>query len=91
MRAMKTTKQLERYMKGAANHRRIEILMLLAKEDGMGVEEIAERLRCNMKTISVHLQRLAGSGLVEKKYHEQVVRHSLSTHGKAVHKFLQTL
>ncbi len=30
---MKTAKQLERYFKGVANHRRLEILLLVVKND----------------------------------------------------------
>jgi len=50
----KTAKQLERHMKGVANHRRIDILFLIAKQDDITLEEIAEHLNCNMKTVSEH-------------------------------------
>ena len=48
----KTSKQLERYFKGAANHRRISILLLVLKSPGISVEGISESLDCNFKTIS---------------------------------------
>jgi DNA-binding CsgD family transcriptional regulator len=47
---MKTAKQLERYFKGVANHRRLEILLLVAENDGITLEEIAGILKCNIKT-----------------------------------------
>lgn len=84
----KTPKQLERHLKGVANHRRIEILDLIAKNNGISVEGIAETLKCNIKTISEHVRRLAQAGLVDKKYHGRTVCHSLSPYGKKIHKFL---
>ena len=66
-KAPKTSKQLERHLKGVANHRRIDILELIANSKGINVEDIADELRCNMKTISVHIQRLEQAGLVRKK------------------------
>ena len=50
----KTPKQMERHLKGVSNHRRIEILMMIAKNDGIILESIAENLNCNIKTISEH-------------------------------------
>jgi len=41
---MKTPKQLERYFKGLATHRRIEILILVFQNDGITLDEIAKRL-----------------------------------------------
>lgn len=90
MSGRKAPKQLERYMKGVANHRRIEILMLLAKEEGIGVDAVATRLDCNMKTISEHLRRLTHAGLIEKKYQGPMVGHFLTSYGKTIHKFLQS-
>ena len=87
---IKTPKQLERHLKGVANHRRIEILMLVAKRDGITVDEIATALDCNFKTISAHTHRLAQAGLLEKKYIAQNVVHSLSPYGKRIHSFLQS-
>ncbi|HEY4512351.1 MAG TPA: ArsR family transcriptional regulator, partial [Candidatus Paceibacterota bacterium] len=55
---LKTAKQLERHFKGIANHRRIEILMLIAKKERISLENIAEALNCNPKTISEHTRKL---------------------------------
>ncbi len=83
-RECKTPKQLERHLKGVANHRRIEILRLVAARDGISLEDIAETLRCNVKTISEHVRRLVQAGLVNKNYRGRVVAHSLSPYGKKV-------
>lgn len=79
---MKTAKQLERYFKGAANHRRLDILSLIAKNDGITLENIAEALNCNIKTISEHTRRLVQAGLLNKKYQGREVAHSLSPYGE---------
>jgi len=87
---MKTAKQMERHFKGVANHRRIEILELIAEEEGVSVEDIAESLNCNMKTISEHTRRLVQAGLVDKKYQGRKVVHTLSPYGKIFHRFITT-
>jgi DNA-binding MarR family transcriptional regulator len=87
---MKTAKQLERYFKGVANHRRLEILRLLNKKEGISLEEIADTLDCNMKTISEHTHRLVKAGLLNKKYQGRRVAHSLSPYGKKFIRFTKT-
>ncbi len=64
----KTAKQLERHFKGVANHRRIDILNLVAGNSGISLEKIADDLECNIKTISEHTRKLVQAGLVDKKY-----------------------
>jgi len=86
----KTPKQMERHLKGVANHRRIEILMLIAKNSGITLEDIAEDLRCNIKTISEHTRRLVQAGLVDKKYEGRSVMHTLSPYGKIFYRFIET-
>ena len=85
---MKTAKQLERHLKGIANHRRIEILRLVEKIDGITLEDIAEKLNCNIKTISEHTRRLVQAGLVNKKYIGRSVAHSLSPYGRRIVRFI---
>ncbi|MBI4088998.1 winged helix-turn-helix transcriptional regulator [Candidatus Kaiserbacteria bacterium] len=85
---MKTAKQLERHLKGISNHRRIEILRLVSKLDEITLEEIAERLECNIKTISEHTRRLVQAGLVNKKYQGRNVAHSLSPYGRRIIAFI---
>ena len=87
---MKTAKQLERYFKGAANHRRIAILLIVEKNDGITVEEIADALQANFKTISQHTRSLVHAGLLNKKYRGRHVTHSSSPYGKSFLKFMKT-
>jgi len=87
---MKTPKQLERYFKGAANHRRLEILFLISKHPHLGVGEIAEALNANFKTISQHTQRLVQAGLINKKYQGHEVEHFLSPFGKKFSDFAKS-
>jgi predicted transcriptional regulator len=87
---IKTPKQLERHLKGLANHRRIAILNLIANEGGITLEEIAKTLNCNFKTVSGHTQKLLQSGLIRKKYQGRRVIHTLSPYGERFYKFLQT-
>ena len=86
----KTAKQLERYFKGAANHRRIDILLLVEKNDGLSVEEISDMLEANFKTISQHTHSLVRAGLLNKKYIGRKVAHSLSPYGKSFTKFMKS-
>jgi DNA-binding MarR family transcriptional regulator len=87
---MKTAKQLERYFKGASNHWRIKILFLLEKNGGLDLEEIAQRLKCNIKNISQHTGKLVQAGLLNKRYVGRRVSHSLSPYGKRFVRFMKT-
>lgn len=87
---MKTARQLERYFKGAANHRRLEILHILRKNSGLTLERIAELLDCNPKTISEHTRRLVQAGLLNKRYEGRSVAHSLSPYGRRFVDFAKT-
>ena len=88
-RKVKTAKQLERHLKGVANHNRIEILMMVAKENGLSLEDISERLGSNFKTVSEHTRKLVQAGLINKKYQGRKVLHSLSPYGITFFKFLK--
>lgn len=85
----KTSKQLERHFKGVANHRRISILTLVFKDPGITLEQIAESLDCNLKTISEHTRRLAQAGLLNKSYRGRKVEHSVSPYGAKFCLFIQ--
>lgn len=90
IKKQKTPKQMERHLKGVANHRRIAILFLIAENRGITLENIAESLDCNFKTISEHTYRLYHSGLVRKNKKGRAVAHELSPYGKILYKFLTT-
>ena len=86
----KTSRQMERHMKGVANHRRIDILFLIAEQKGISVEGISMGLKCNLKTASMHIIRLEHAGLVRKRNEGNTVAHELSPYGKTFLEFLKT-
>jgi DNA-binding transcriptional ArsR family regulator len=88
---MKTYRQLERIIKGFANHRRIEIISLLEKEPELSVSEIAEKINSNFKTISEHLRKLTISGIIIKGSDGLSIRHKLTDRGKSILKFCRIL
>ncbi len=88
---LKNFRQLERIVKGFANHRRIEILELLIRQSELSVAEISGKLKINFKTASEHIRRLAIAGLVLKRSAGNHVRHKLSDRGKGILKFLRIL
>ncbi len=87
---LKTARQIERHLKGVANHRRIEILWLIEGTDEMSVEDLSTQLNCNFKTVSEHTRRLVHAGLVDKKYHGRKVLHRLSPYGEILCRFIRT-
>jgi len=89
MGKIKTAKQMERHLKGIANHYRIEILLLIAERDGITLEDIVETLGANEKTIGEHTRRLYQAGLINKKYRGKFVEHTLSPYGKTFVRFLR--
>lgn len=90
MAKSKTAKQMERHLKGIANHYRIEILLLIGRSDGITLEDIVETLAANQKTISEHTRRLYNAGLINKKYRGKFVEHTLSPYGRVFVNFLKS-
>jgi DNA-binding transcriptional ArsR family regulator len=90
MAALKTAKQMERHLKGISNHRRIEILLLVAERGEITFEDIVRELGANEKTIGEHTRRLYQAGLVNKQYRGKFVEHSLSPYGKLFVRFLKS-
>jgi len=88
MKKFKTAKQMERHLKGMANHYRIEILILVAKNERITLDGIVGTLKANEKTIGEHTRRLSTAGLLNKKYKGKFVEHSLSPYGKTFVRFL---
>lgn len=86
---MKNSKQIEKHIKGIANHRRIDILLLVAGNPNLSVEDISKNLNCNFKTISGHILKLVQSGLVDKNYNGRELFHVLSPYGKIFVKFIE--
>ena len=87
---LKTAKQMERHLKGMANHHRIEILLVVATHKGITLEEIIELTKGNEKTIGEHTRRLHSAGLINKKYKGRCVVHELSSYGQIFTQFLQS-
>lgn len=86
----KTSRQLERNFKGIANHWRIDILLLIDQSRDLTLEQMADRLKCNFKTLSEHTRKLVQAGLINKKYHGREVRHSLSPYGIKILAFIKS-
>ena len=84
-------RQIERIVKGFANHRRVQIIDLLEQTPELSVSEIATKLKINFKTASEHIRRLAISGLVLKRNRGVNVLHKLSQQGEIILKFLRKL
>jgi len=90
MAKIKTAKQMERHLKGMANHHRIEILLFIAGNDRATLDDIVTALGANEKTLGEHTRRLSVTGLVNKKYRGKFVEHTLSTYGKIFVSFLRS-
>ena len=84
-------RHLERIVRGFANHRRIQVLELLAGRPELDLAALARATGMNYKTASEHLRRLAVAGLVLKKAKGTHVLHAVSPRGRVVLKFLRTL
>ena len=87
----KTNRELERIIKGFANHRRLQILQLLGKEPELSVMEIAEQVKSDIKNISAHISKMAIAGLVIKRSDVNTVRHKLTKRGKAILQFVRII
>ena len=90
MAKIKTAKQMERHLKGMANHYRIEILLTIAGREGVTLEDIVATICANVKTIGEHTRRLYQAGLINKKHQGKFVEHSLSPYGKTFVRFLKS-
>lgn len=87
----KTNRELERIVKGFANHRRLQILKLLGKEPELSVLEISDKLKSEFKTISAHTNKMAIAGLVMKRNDVNMVRHKLTKRGKTTLQFVRII
>ena len=83
--------QLERIVKGFANHRRIEILEVLKSKPELSLVDLSEILNINFRTASDHIRKLTVAGLVIKRSDGLNVRHKITEKGLSVLKFLKTI
>lgn len=88
---MTTARQVEKIVKGFANHHRIEMLRLIKERPELSLNEVSKELRANLKTTSEHLRRLTVSGLITKQSRGQNVLHRISPLGEDILKFLRKL
>lgn len=86
----KTSKQMERHLKGIANHYRIEILLIIGENNSIVLDNIIKKTNANAKTIGEHTRRLYQAGLINKKYKGNSVEHNLSPYGKKFVHFLKS-
>ncbi|MDQ3075585.1 MAG: winged helix-turn-helix domain-containing protein [bacterium] len=91
MKKIKTNRELERIVKGFANHRRLQILELLKKEPELSVQEVSEKVKSDMKNISSHINKMAISGLLIKRSDGKSIRHKLTIRGNNILKFVRML
>lgn len=89
MAKLKTSKQMERHLKGVSNHYRIEIILLIDRYPGITLDAIVRTLEANEKTIGEHTRRLYQAGLINKKRRGSSVEHTLSPYGKIFVRFLR--
>ncbi|TSD06228.1 MAG: Uncharacterized protein Greene07147_87 [Parcubacteria group bacterium Greene0714_7] len=87
----KRYQDLERILKGAGSHWRIQIMDTLEKHSELSVMELAEHLSADYRTLSEHLRKLSIAGLLMKRHEGASVRHALTERGKNVLKFCRTL
>jgi len=76
------TNRAARTIKGAANHHRVKILLLLGQTPDLSVSELAEKLNINFRTASEHTKKLVASGLINKRYNHNFVTHQLTPLGE---------
>lgn len=87
----KTSRELERIVKGFANHNRLKILELLGKEPNLSVQEISDKLKSDFKNISAHITKMAIAGLVSKRNEGNIIHHNLTKRGKAILQFVRII
>jgi predicted transcriptional regulator len=88
-RIMLERRKLEAIVRGFSNHRRIQIMGLLADKPRLSVLGVAAELNVNFKTIAEHLRRLTAAGLVAKRNRGSAVEHALTDRGATILKFLK--
>ena len=84
-------RQLERIVKGFANHRRLQILDLLRHRPEMSVSDISETLKIGYENASDHLRKMAIAGLLLKRYEGNIVRHKLTPRAESILVFCKKL
>jgi DNA-binding transcriptional ArsR family regulator len=84
-------RNVERVVKGFANHNRLKILELLEREPELSVDEISKKLKIGYENTSDHVRKLAIAGLVMKRSDGSNVRHKLTPRGNSILVFCKRL
>ncbi len=87
----KRYRELEKILKGVANHRRVQIIDLLDRQTELSVFEITEHISIDFRTVSEHLRKLTLADIVMKRNDGASVRHALTKRGKDILKFCRIL
>lgn len=82
---------MERIVKGYANHRRLRMLELLAREPGLTIDDFCKRLRSGYVTTSDHLRKMSAAGLIYKRNDGAYIRHALTLRGKTILSFCKNI
>lgn len=88
---MLSFKKLERIAKGAASHRRLQILDVLDREPELSVTEISIKIKSDLKNVSEHIRKLSHAGLIIKRNQGKNIRHKLTERGSIILTFYRTL
>lgn len=88
---MLSARQLEKLVKGFANHRRIQMLIIIDKNPGISLYEIAQQAKISFRNASEHTRKLAAAELIIKKYKAQTVEHRLTDRGRKALKFCRIM
>ena len=84
-------RNIERLVKGFANHNRLKILVLLEKEPELSVADIADKLKIGYENASDHIRKMAIAGLLMKRNDGPNVRHKLTNRAESILAFCKTL
>lgn len=87
----KTYREMERIVKGFANHRRLQILEIIENEPELSLQEISDKIKSDIKNVSVHVNKMAVAGLVIKRNEGNMVRHKLTNRGKRILQFVRII
>ena len=84
-------KNVERLIKGVANHNRLKILELLKKEPELSVMDISGKLKIGYENASDHIRKMAIAGLLMKRSDGPNVRHKLTPRADIILVFCKRL
>lgn len=82
---------VERIVKGYANHNRLRIMELLENQPELSVADISEKLIIGYENTSDHIRKMSIAGLVIKRNEGPNVRHKLTPRAKLVLAFCKKL